>query len=62
MAGKKSFIQSYDASSSKALNTAVDYDTEDSGYKWVQILRGEIQGIAQMGGIDRVHHIKQLEK
>ena len=35
----KATMQEYfDASSSNALDTAVDYDTEDSDYKWVQIL------------------------
>ena len=59
----KATMQEYfDASSSNALDTAVDYDTEDSDYKWVQILRGEIQGVAWMGGINRIHHVKQLEK
>ena len=52
----------FDASSSDALDTAVDYDTEDSDYKWLQIVRGERQGIARMGGIDCVHHVTQLEK
>ena len=60
MAEKGSFkatMQEYfDASSSNALDTAVDYDTEDLDYKWVQILRGEIQGI------NRIHHVKQIEK
>jgi hypothetical protein len=53
----KATMQEYfDASSSNALDTAVDYDTEDSDYKWVQILRGEKQGI------NRIHHVKQIEK
>ena len=59
----KATMQEYfDASSSDALDMAVDYDTEDSDYKWLQIVRGERQGIARMGEINCVHHVKQLEK
>ena len=52
----------FDASSPMAHLTAKDGPTEDSDFKWLQVVRGERAGVAKMAGIDMVHQQEQRER
>ena len=52
----------FDASSPMAHLTAKDGPTEDSDFKWLQVVRGEHAGVAKMAGIDMVHQQEQRER
>ena len=45
----------FDASVKHAHLTAADAEGEDSDLKWLQVIRGEREGVARMAGLDHVH-------
>ena len=49
----------FDASASHAHHVATDGPGEDSDLKWLQVVRGEREGVAKMAGRD-LNHLEQI--
>ena len=49
----------FDASASHAHRVATDGPGEDSDLKWLQVVRGEREGVAKMAGRD-LNHLQQI--
>ena len=51
----RSLTKYFDASALDAHLHAADGDGDDSDLKWLQVIRGEREGVAKMAGVDRIH-------